>query len=417
MANTDIRANERNNEPILRQLLQVWRDYYDEIFEVDLQTGAFETLMDHSRGRWPVKGFAGIEVMILAEKLVHPDDKKAFADFFDLEGIARRILDDINVTKLNFRVRDENGEYSWVKVKNIVPTKQPGDEIKFFSCFRRLDDETAADLKYKQELVDALEEQRKLFNEQTRLIKEVTDRVRSPLAGIISMAALAKNDSLDTKASAERFAMIESEAVAMNRALKSLVSGEGELELPVYEFHDKPINEISYGRQFDYDSKPGEESLDDVYVPEGFAFVSGTVRPFSGRYEEIYDFSGKRILLAEGNKLSHEVIRNMLTAMGAEVDSCSDGKSAVIEFISHPAKTYDLVMADTVLDELDGFSVAKCIRISGKEDGETVPIFALTADASATEVKKAYKYRFSALFSRPIDFVSLFDRISKEIAR
>ena len=60
---------------------------------------------------------------------------------------------------------------------------------------------------------------------------------------------------------------------------------------------------------------------------------------------------------------------------------------------------------------------AQCIRISGKEDGETVPIFALTADASATEVKKAYKYRFSALFSRPIDFVSLFDRISKEIAR
>ena len=406
MTNNDIRLNERNNEPILRQLLQVWRDYYDEIFEVDLQTGAFETLMEHNRGRWPVKGFAGIEVMILAEKLVHPDDKKAFADFFDLEGIARRILDDINVTKLNFRIRVENGEYAWVKVKNIVPTKQPGDEIKFFSCFRRLDDEAAADLKYKQELVDALEEQRKLFNEQTRLIKEVTDRVRSPLAGIISMAALAKNDSLDTDASAERFAMIESEAVSMNRALKSLISEDEELELPVFEFHDKPINEISYGRQFDYDKKPVEEGLDDIYVPEGFAYVSNTIKPFSGRYEEIYDFTGKRILLAEGNKLSHEVIRNMFTAMGAEVD-----------FIAHPAKTYDLVMADTVLDEIDGFSVAKCIRISGKEDGETVPIFALTADATSTEIKKAYKYNFTALFSRPIDFVSLFERVSKEIIR
>jgi DNA-binding response OmpR family regulator len=107
----------------------------------------------------------------------------------------------------------------------------------------------------------------------------------------------------------------------------------------------------------------------------------------------------------------------MLIAMGAQVDSCNDGKSAVIEFIAHPAKTYDLVMADTVLDEIDGFSVAKCIRISGKEDGETVPIFALTADGSATEIKKAYKYNFTALFSRPIDFVSLFDRVSKEMGR
>ncbi len=203
----------------------------------------------------------------------------------------------------------------------------------------------------------------------------------------------------------------------MNRALKSLISEDEELELPVFEFHDKPINEISYGRQFDYDSKPAEEGLEDIYVPEDFAYVSGTVKPFSGRYEEIYDFTGKRILLAEGNKLSHEVIRNMLTAMGAQVDSCNDGKSAVIEFIAHPAKTYDLVMADTVLDEIDGFSVAKCIRISGKEDGETVPIFALTADGSATEIKKAYKYNFTALFSRPIDFVSLFDRVSKEMGR
>ena len=105
-----MKYSDRNKEAMLTQLLQVWRDYYDEIFEVDLQTGAFETLMEHDRSRWPVSGFAGIEVLILAEKIVHPDDKAAFTDFFDLEGIARRILDDIYVTKLNFRVKQENGD-------------------------------------------------------------------------------------------------------------------------------------------------------------------------------------------------------------------------------------------------------------------------------------------------------------------
>ena len=276
-------------EAILSQLLQVWRDYYDEIFEVDLQTGAFETLMEHDRGRWPISGFAGIEVMILAEKLVHPDDKAAFTDFFDLEGIARRILDDIYVTKLNFRVRRENGEYGWVKVKNIVPTKQYGDDIEFFACFRKIDDEAAADLKYKQELVDALEHERGLANEQSRLLTRVSEQIRSPLAGIIGLAALAKTDSQDPNVSAERFSMIENEAVGMNRVLKNLISVGEEQELPEYEFKDRPINEISYGKHHEYDTEKPRESYENIVVPEGFAYVGGVSEDYPDRG---FDFSG-----------------------------------------------------------------------------------------------------------------------------
>ncbi len=412
-----MKYSDLNKEAILTQLLQVWRDYYDEIFEVDLQTGAFETLMEHDRSRWPISGFAGIEVLILAEKIVHPDDKAAFTDFFDLEGIARRILDDIYVTKLNFRVKQENGDYAWVKVKNIVPTKQFGDDIKFFACFRKIDDEAAADLKYKQELVDALENERNFANEQSRLLTRVSEQIRSPLAGIIGMAALAKTDSKDPNVSAERFAMIESEAVSMNRVLKNLISVGEEQELPEFEFKDRPINEISYGRHHEYENDRHREEYENVIVPEGFVCTGSAVPEFSDASDRIFDFSGKRILLAEGNKLSREVIRNMLASAGAKVDTVNDGKAAVVEFIANPAETYDLILADTSLDEIDGFSVAKCIRISGKEDGEKIPLYALAADATVMEVKKAYKSRFNAFFARPVDYITLFDRMRKEFER
>ena len=107
----------------------------------------------------------------------------------------------------------------------------------------------------------------------------------------------------------------------------------------------------------------------------------------------------------------------MLASAGAMVDSVTDGKAAVVEFIANPARTYDVLLVDTVLDEIDGYSVAKCIRISGKDDSEKVPIFALTADVTGMEVKKAYKYGFDALFSHPIDYITLFDRMRKEFGR
>ena len=71
----------------LNQLLQVWRDYYDEIFEVNLATGSFRTMMGDDNAYWTRQGFVEIEVILLAEQRVHPDDKQAFTDFFDLDMI------------------------------------------------------------------------------------------------------------------------------------------------------------------------------------------------------------------------------------------------------------------------------------------------------------------------------------------
>ncbi len=415
----------KDENPILLQLLQVWQDYYDEIFEVDQKTGRFESLMNEEgrSKRWAQSGFAGIEIIILAEKYIHPDDKEAFREFFDLEGIKRRVKENIYVTKLNFRMLNHEGGYSWVKVKNIVPTKQIGDHIKFFACFRKVEDETGADLKYKQELIDALDHERTQSIEKSKVIAKIAEEIRSPLASVIGMAALAKTETSDPAVSRERFKMIEAEAVKMNRVLRKALPEAVVEELPDFEFEDRPINRISYGKRHEEDNKVSISIVDSSDIPKDFAFSSGEHDISSERDPEDTAFEenvsgeevlrGRKILLAESNKLTCEVMRHNFEKLGAQLCVVSDGKAAVIEFVSKPAGTYDLVFLDTKLTELDGFSAARCIRIAGKDDSETVPIIATAAGATTDDIKKAYRFGFSCLFSQPINHEKLFVKIKE----
>ena len=226
------------------------------------------------------------------------------------------------------------------------------------------------------------------------------------------MALLAKNNPGSAKESADRFGMIEEEAVRVNRSLKALRSGTDEQDLPEFEFKDLPINTISYGKHHEYEPAVKAESYDDIDMPVDFFYSEGQFA--DGKTD--YDLAGKRILLAEGNKLTGEVIRSGLAVTGARVDSVPNGKAAVIEFVSRPVGTYDLVLADLDLDELDGFSVVKCIRISGKEDGESIPVYALCADTSVEEIKKACKYGFNAAFAMPVDIEGMCAKMERDFS-
>ena len=410
MTTTDIT---KKTEERVNQLLQVWRDYYDEIFEVEFKSGRFESMMESKHGKWPVRGFAEIEVVILAEKSVHPDDKQAFKDFFDVEAIERRIRAGIFVTKLNFRIRIGE-EYVWVKVKNIVPTKQESDSKRFFACFRRVDDETGQDLRYKQDLVDALEKERQLGIERQELINRVTTEIRSPLNGIIGMAALAKTDTSNQQLCRDRFKVIEAEAIKMSRSVRALIQANSDDEVSEFEFEDHPINKISYGRRTDSADTPSvdDEELKSL-VPEGFAIVTGVRDTFTPTREDEFVFTGRRVLIAEDNRLNSSVIKELFEKAGAEAVVTEDGKSAVVEFVSKPAGTYDLILVDLMIPYLDGFSIQHCIRMSCKEDAHTVPVFALTANTTNTDIVRAYKEGFNAYFTKPVDFRILFGRIQE----
>lgn len=393
------------------QLLQVWRDYYDEIFEVDTEKGTFVSLMETTDKYWADKGFVEIETILLAANRVHPDDKAEFSEFFNLESIEKNVSRGIFVTKLNFRLKTESDEYCWVKVKNIVSSTTDTKHFKFFACFRKVDAETDRDLRNRQELIDALEQERKANAGKTELLNQVTTQIKAPLNGIIGLAGLAKEDCSDEAAAQDKFAQIEKEAIKMNRILRLLSEANATPNLVEQEFEERPVNKINYGRRKD----DGDDESEVADVPEDFAYLSEANSAVDASEFEEFDFKGRRILLVEDNRLTVNVMREMLSKANAQCDVAEDGKQAVIEFVANPVGSYAAVLMDINIPMLDGYSVAKCIRISGKDDGESIPIIAATANARNSDMTKAYKAGFNAFFIKPLDFKQLFARLEKLI--
>lgn len=404
------------------QLLQVWRDYYDEIFDVNIEDGSFETLMGGQNSFWTTSGYSGIEVILLAEKNIHPDDKENFKTFFDIDRIRKNVEKGIYVTKLNFRIQGPNSDhYSWVKVKNIVPSKQDGSgPLHFFACFRKVDKEAVDDIQFRRDMADGLAKANEALGKRNDLLTRMFKEVKSPLNGIIGMIGLAASDGEIDPVLRERLAKIENETIKLNVAINGYIREfkENSEEEPLVTETELPkVNRISYVQNDDR-VKNERETESEADIPENFIFNSenDTSGVPADAKEKTFDFSGHRILVVEDNELNLEVITELLQSTGAKVDTAMDGKQAVVRFVSKPAGTYDLILMDIDIPVLDGYSAARCIRICGKDDCGTVPIYAVTSNNFVEDINKSVECGFNAFFAKPVDFSILFSKIEEDFA-
>jgi len=117
------------------------------------------------------------------------------------------------------------------------------------------------------------------------------------------------------------------------------------------------------------------------------------------------------ILVAEDNVVNQILIRKFLTKWNAgQLFIASDGKEALEIY---EEQSFDLVLLDLQMPELDGFEVATAIRRHVNPTKSQVPILALTA-ASYNEVKdELNEAGFDDFVPKPFSPEVLYEKISK----
>ena len=70
--------------------------------------------------------------------------------------------------------------------------------------------------------------------------------------------------------------------------------------------------------------------------------------------EENYDFTGKRLLIAEDNELNMEVARELCEHVGFTVECAYNGKEAVEKFAASGPGYYDAILMDVHMPVMNG---------------------------------------------------------------
>ena len=113
--------------------------------------------------------------------------------------------------------------------------------------------------------------------------------------------------------------------------------------------------------------------------------------------------SDARILLVEDNPINRRVAVALLRKLSQHVDMAGDGREA-LQMVQR--NTYDLVLMDCQMPEMDGFDATRAIRALASKVAE-IPIVALTANALAGEREKCIAAGMNDYLAKPFTRKSL----------
>ena len=112
-----------------------------------------------------------------------------------------------------------------------------------------------------------------------------------------------------------------------------------------------------------------------------------------------------KVLVVEDIALNQLLMKTLLDDFGFEQDIASNGKIA-IEMMKY--KTYDIILMDLQMPEMNGFEATEYIR---NTMNSKVPIIALTADVTTVDVAKCKAVGMNDYISKPVDDRLLYSKI------
>ncbi|HFG9683605.1 TPA: response regulator transcription factor [Clostridioides difficile] len=115
------------------------------------------------------------------------------------------------------------------------------------------------------------------------------------------------------------------------------------------------------------------------------------------------------ILVIEDDSNIQELISEFLSAEGCQVDTANDGLEGIQKF---KQGSYDLVILDIMMPNLDGYGVCKMIRKSS-----SVPIIFLTALNDEGDQLKGFDLECDDYITKPFSFNLLIKRVEAILRR
>jgi len=118
--------------------------------------------------------------------------------------------------------------------------------------------------------------------------------------------------------------------------------------------------------------------------------------------------SAKRILIADDNDASRELLKEVLETSGYEVIEAADGVEALN---GARQQAPDLVLVDIQMPRMDGYEVLRQLR--AEPQSAKLQVIALTAFAMQGDRERALEAGFDGYITKPVEIAALREHIRK----
>jgi signal transduction histidine kinase len=173
--------------------------------------------------------------------------------------------------------------------------------------------------------------------------------------------------------------------------VKQLVEAQGGTVSVISTINDGTSRENRGGSVFSFDLRFLKTEIKAALNPELIEFNT--------------EIKNIKVLVVEDMKLNQLLMQTILDDFGFTYDMADNGLIAVEKLKNN---TYDIILMDLQMPEMNGFEATDYIRNSLKS---TVPIIALTADVTTVDVAKCTAVGMNDYISKPLDERILYTKI------
>ncbi len=131
--------------------------------------------------------------------------------------------------------------------------------------------------------------------------------------------------------------------------------------------------------------------------------------------EKDMDLHGRRVLVAEDNDLNWEILKELLSDIGMELEWAENGKICMEKFQEAKEGYYDVILMDVRMPIMNGYESTQAIRALSRPDAKTIPIIAMTADAFSEDIQRCLESGMNAHTAKPINFDEVIHLLKKYI--
>ncbi len=163
-------------------------------------------------------------------------------------------------------------------------------------------------------------------------------------------------------------------------------------------------------------SEPGKGSTFTVTLKHRIADESNYAKEHAENLvtdREILE--GRKLLLAEDNDLNAEIAEAILERAGLKTERVEDGIQCVNRIMEMPAGTYDMILMDIQMPQMDGYKATRVIRNLPDQEKACIPILAMTANAFEEDKREAAAAGMNGHIAKPIQVEQLLSTLAEII--